>query len=257
MTQNPYAASHFSQSPSSGAPFPPEARTSALAVVSLILGILAIPTCCILGAPLGVLAAIFGGIALIKIGSSQGLLEGRGLAIGGIVTGTIGLILQVAIWVGGAQVLGVANTEFSKMLSVVESGDPTAVKKVISQGAMAQLDDAKLKAFRDAYQKQVGSFQRLKPGLGAFTTAIRELMANERSLQQIQAMGNAQPYPALGEFSNGEALVLFVVPQGSRAGGPQSTPMLENVIIVPKGTTSPIWLIPPASSPTPPPSGNP
>jgi len=58
----------------------PAAKTSGWAIAALICGILA-PFTCISG----LLAIIFGIIALVKIGKSMGLLTGKGLAIAGIV----------------------------------------------------------------------------------------------------------------------------------------------------------------------------
>ena len=60
----------------------PDAKTSGLAITSLVLGILSI-FCSIFTA---IPAIIFGIVALVKIGKSSGRLKGSGLAIGGIAT---------------------------------------------------------------------------------------------------------------------------------------------------------------------------
>jgi hypothetical protein len=62
-------------------------RTSGLAVASLVLGILWL---CGLGS---LLATIFGAVALSQISRSRGQLEGKGLAIAGLVLGIIGMSL--------------------------------------------------------------------------------------------------------------------------------------------------------------------
>lgn len=74
-----------------------QTETQGLAITSLVLGILAIITCLVwyLGIVLGVFAIIFGAVSVKK--------RGRGKAIAGIVTGSIGVILSLLIvWVVNA-----------------------------------------------------------------------------------------------------------------------------------------------------------
>ncbi len=73
-------------------------RTSGLAVASLILGLLSFCLNVLAGIP----ALILGIVALVVIGASAGRLGGRGLAVGGLITGFLGS----ALWVG-LVVLGV------------------------------------------------------------------------------------------------------------------------------------------------------
>jgi hypothetical protein len=73
---------------------PPPAKNSGQAVASLILGILALPTCgitALAGLPLGILA-------LKKIKRSQGQLGGRGLATAGLcLSGVLVLLLPITL----------------------------------------------------------------------------------------------------------------------------------------------------------------
>ena len=78
----------------------PEARTSALAVTSLVLGILSICFTVLTGLP----AILLGVIALIVISGSGGRLRGTGLAVGGLVTGLLGSLLLLALIPGVAKV---------------------------------------------------------------------------------------------------------------------------------------------------------
>jgi len=73
---------------------PPQPKTSGLAILSLVLGILsvALGIVCI-GFIFTIPAIICGHIALSKIERSGGALEGRGLAIAGFVTGYASLAL--------------------------------------------------------------------------------------------------------------------------------------------------------------------
>jgi hypothetical protein len=68
-----------------------------MAVASLVLGIM---FCLVVT---GILAVIFGNVALNRIDASQGAEKGRGLAIAGIALGWVGIALLglvACIWVG-------------------------------------------------------------------------------------------------------------------------------------------------------------
>lgn len=68
-----------------------EAKTSGLAITSLVLGILSIVTSFLTAIP----AIIFGIIALVKIKKSAGTLKGKGLAIAGIAVPAIMLAFMI------------------------------------------------------------------------------------------------------------------------------------------------------------------
>src|SRR5437899_1651870 len=65
-------------------------KTSGMAIASLILAILTLPTCGIGG----IIGLILGIVSLVKISNSQGRLEGRGLAIAGICVSAIFMFLS-------------------------------------------------------------------------------------------------------------------------------------------------------------------
>jgi len=81
-----------------GAPFGMTPQFHPLAITSMVLGILAIPTCCcgLLGAPLGVAGLVLGIVSMRKIRSEPQAWKGGGMAMAGIVTASIGLILALA-----------------------------------------------------------------------------------------------------------------------------------------------------------------
>lgn len=83
--------------PLSDAPSPSQPKTSALAVWSLVLGILsvALPCFAILTALPGV---ICGHLGLSRIKKSGGALTGSGLAIAGLATGYIGILCGIAVF---------------------------------------------------------------------------------------------------------------------------------------------------------------
>ncbi|APW60107.1 GYF domain-containing protein [Paludisphaera borealis] len=69
-------------------------RTSGLAIASLVLGILWL---CGLGS---LLSTIFGSVALSQISRSRGTLEGKGMAIAGLVLGLVGLSWLLLVFLG-------------------------------------------------------------------------------------------------------------------------------------------------------------
>ena len=68
---------------------PAPARTSGMAIASLVLGILGLFTCGLTA----LFGLIFGIIALVKVKGSQGKLSGNGLALAGIIVSAIFLMM--------------------------------------------------------------------------------------------------------------------------------------------------------------------
>jgi prepilin-type processing-associated H-X9-DG protein len=73
-------------------PIAVEAKTSGMAITSLVLGILSMVGCVFFT---GIPAIIFGALGLGSINKPERRLGGKGLAIAGIVTGTIGTVMSV------------------------------------------------------------------------------------------------------------------------------------------------------------------
>jgi hypothetical protein len=78
--------------------------TNGFAVAALVLGIAVLCT----GIFGGILAVIFGNMALARIDDSQGMEKGRGMAITGIVLGWIAIGLT-AVVAGAWLVYGITN----------------------------------------------------------------------------------------------------------------------------------------------------
>ena len=85
-------------------PTPRRTTTNGFAVAALVLGIAVLCT----GIVGGILAVIFGNLALARIDESQGAQKGRGLAITGIVLGWIAIGLT-AIAAAAWLVYGISN----------------------------------------------------------------------------------------------------------------------------------------------------
>ena len=74
--------------------------SSALAIASLILGIIGLLSgWLIFGGALGLVGVILGIVALVKV--KNGTASGKGMAIGGIVTGALGMIISVVVLILG------------------------------------------------------------------------------------------------------------------------------------------------------------
>jgi len=75
-----------------------------LAIASLVCGILAIPTTCCCSAlslPLAVAAVVMGGIAISKANRSPQTHGGKGMAVGGLVTGICGVVFAIVMLAAG------------------------------------------------------------------------------------------------------------------------------------------------------------
>jgi hypothetical protein len=70
--------------------------TNTWAVASLVLGIVGIPASCFF-VP-SILAVIFGGIAMRSTNQATGQASGQGLAIAGLILGTIGMVIGFLLW---------------------------------------------------------------------------------------------------------------------------------------------------------------
>jgi hypothetical protein len=86
------------QQQQSGFPMQIHSQSQTLATISLVLGILGILTiCCYGGLTLGAAAVITGVIAMNQEKNDPTKYAGRGLAIGGIITGGIGFVIGIGI----------------------------------------------------------------------------------------------------------------------------------------------------------------
>jgi hypothetical protein len=76
-----------------------QGQNQTLPTVALALGIISMLfACCYGGIPLGAAALIVGFLGLKNVNESPMEYSGRGLAIGGIVTGVIGLLISLGLF---------------------------------------------------------------------------------------------------------------------------------------------------------------
>jgi hypothetical protein len=72
-------------------------KTSPLAIVSLVLGILGIPCCTFF--VFGIGAVVTGYLARKQINESHGALKGGGMATAGLILGIVTIVLAIVVWI--------------------------------------------------------------------------------------------------------------------------------------------------------------
>ena len=78
-------------------PAPPQQRTSPMAIVSLVLGIVGI--CCAQTFALSLAALATGFVARKHIARSHGAFKGEGMALAGLVLGALGVLIGIVYWI--------------------------------------------------------------------------------------------------------------------------------------------------------------
>lgn len=113
-----------------------------LAVASLVCGILALVSCCIVGffnLPLVIAAIVTGHLAVSRINANPTAYSGKGMARGGLITGYLGLL--------GAIIVGV-------FIMKVGSMDPNKIEKWIEDFTVEHSPPEKQQEIRDQFEKQ-------------------------------------------------------------------------------------------------------
>lgn len=214
-------------------------RTSALAVLSLVLGLVSLAVCCVplAGPAVGVLAILVGTIALFAIAGSGGLKKGNGVAATGVVAGLIGVILGAALIVGAAWVADQGG-RFAGVIAMVDAGNVPGVADGLSSDAAGRLDQAAADAFKAGYEAEHGGFVSTPKGLLEYVKGYAEVgQLIESATGQAEAMYSVEhivPVPV--RFEGGLALVLCVVNETGR---------VENIGVVSSDGSEIIWLVEP------------
>jgi prepilin-type processing-associated H-X9-DG protein len=125
------------------------AKTSLLAIWSLILGVVSITGC---GMIAGLPAIICGFMARSKIKDSSGELQGNGMAMGGLITGFIGTVLTT---------LAVLGILAGMLLPAVATARDRA-RRASGMNNLAQIGKASMMYSMDNDEKRPANFQSLK-----------------------------------------------------------------------------------------------
>lgn len=233
----------MTQSPYGGAIQPDEIiveqRTSILAILSFVFGLLSVILCIVPG--VGLIAILCGIFALIGISSSRGRVVGRGLAITGLVLG----IFFTAIWIGalvaGSRGWNEMQTKVIPSLTQVmvqtEGSDFAAARKHLTSTSANGATDEDFRKFREAYQAELGSYQSAPT---AFTDYVGSLFKSGKAMQGFQGGQNVIPIPA--NFSKGPAILIFETEvRGGNAPGEPDIKTRNLVIATPAGTKITLW----------------
>lgn len=223
---------------------PPEPRVSALAVCSLVFGLV----CCIPGS--GLLATILGGAGMVRISKSEGRLSGRTLSFIGIALGIMSTAGWLAIGVGCGQAYSAFMTRVFVLaqnnIKAVESADWATARKLLDSKVAAGLTDDQLKAFRDGATQKFGAI------IGMPQQFDFNRMFNQQPNLVVSSKQTTLPIPV--DFKNGQAWLVVVTnsPETLRDilwGGKSIEGIVTNVGIV--AGNQELWLIDPAAKSKP------
>lgn len=234
-------------------------RVSTMAIASLVFGLL----CCIPGS--GLIATILGGSALVRIGSSQGRLTGRGMAFTALVLGLLGTVFYLFVGIGASQVAQMFGRYGQQTAQAITSGDSRSLRGMLSASASASLTDEQAQTFFKEVSERAGKFDRLPRGIMAWINdfAAAQPLVNAAGLKAGDPKETRMPIPA--HFDRGLSLIIVEVDQGARGAG-----LFRNLGVQPP-TGATIWLMPPGApavgpgpgapkslpAPTPPPATSP
>ena len=227
-----------------------EPRTSIMAILSLVLGILGL---CVPG--FGLLGLLFGIVALILIGSSNGALVGRGLSAAGIVLGLLFSVLWGALIFGGLSFAWLFNqsivTPTTRTMQAIEARDWTAARNSLQPSTAEKVTDADFEAFREAYQKELGAFKSTPASLWELVIQLGEMGDTMSRFQNNP--NNLIPIPVT--FEKGKAVVAMQVdpqqqPTSTSGSAVPELPIANLQIMFRDGTV--VTLYDPENRPLPP-----
>lgn len=230
MSQSPFGNSY--ELPDTTMP----ERTSVMAVLSLVLGVVCVPF-------FGLIAIFLGVFALFGIKASRGRVSGTGLAVTGIVLG----ILATLLWGGCVGTMGfVANMARTQIgpaagtiISAAQNDDVAAVRAGLTSSAQTRVTPEAVEAFASALTTEMGAYKGTADSYSELFTQYGELFGR---LQQsgtasggspTQGYNNAMPIPL--EFEKGWALVFIGMPQGGGSGGSTQIPIENIIVLTPSG----------------------
>lgn len=206
MSENPYAGYPSERRRDDFGLEEPQ-RMSILAVLSLVCAVV----CCVPG--MGILAFVFGAVALAGISKSQGRVTGKPLAGVGMALGLIATVIWMAIAIGGAQAWRTYTTQMvggtSQMMQTMSDGDIGGVRLHLLEPATAELTDEDIAAFAAIVRRDFGAF------VGA-PTGISEMMegfASAYGRGGVRSGGSSQEpaIPIAVNFDNGSSVVHIVI----------------------------------------------
>ena len=237
MTRNPYAQPQ-AEPPFS---FSETQRTSALAVTSLVLSILGLLSCPVM--VLGVLGFLSGVVGLYFISTSSGRLAGRGLALTGVIVGLLSIVVGMALWIGGAQLIRAAFAEPAQSaMQAIEAQDRAGIRALLEPNIDRATTDAQIDAFLASAAAATGSFQKIETGFISFITAMMEFAKLPSTGGRVD-----NHYAVWARTGNGRALVVMKIDEGvhSSSGSFSVAGAVLDFGVIVNGTE--VWIQGPAS----------
>ncbi|MEL7472617.1 MAG: DUF4190 domain-containing protein [Planctomycetota bacterium] len=217
-------------------------RTSILAILSLVCGVV----CIIPG--LGVLAVLLAIAAFFGISGSKGRIGGLGLAIAGLILGLLATVVWVGIGFGVKMAFDVYKdgaTKITTTFQAIDAGDYTLAADTLGPAAQ-QLTVEDFELFRETYQAKLGAFVEAPDTFDGVRQAWEDFM----QAAQGQGQGGQPPsgnnaIPIAATFENGSTLILYQMdtnPSSQQGGsGPQVPPAADLILFFPDGDSASLF----------------
>lgn len=211
MSENPYAGYPSERRRDDFGLDEPQ-RMSILAVLSLICAVV----CCIPG--LGILAFVFGALALAGISKSQGRVTGKPLAGIGMALGLIATVIWMAIAIGVAQGYKWYTTQVvggtSQMMETVSDADIAGLRLHLLEPATTELTDEDIAAFAAVVRRDFGDFVGAPTGWSEMGEGFKAAYGGGG--MRGGGGNNQEPaIPVAVHFSSGATVVHVVIDEDS------------------------------------------
>lgn len=230
--------------PTFGSELTAPTRTSLAAIFALIFGLLGLITCCVpfVGTGLGLLALLLGVISMVAISAARGGLTGRGVAITGIVTGLIGVVVSIFVF-AGIMFATKAIEPYAQVAQAAAAKDLSGVTPALDMSVVDKVTPETLATFANEVEGAIGAGATFHTGIFDMFNGGK-IMGTQAAGVDVQAQyrgHNVIPIYAKGSTRN--AAVLLV----TNSGSPDSTykpGKLLNLVIIPEGTSDAFYLVP-------------
>ncbi|MCW5754852.1 MAG: DUF4190 domain-containing protein [Phycisphaeraceae bacterium] len=182
-----------------GAPLSVRERTSVMAILSMVFGIICVPG-------FGLVGLILGIGAIVGINSSRGRLGGTGLAVAGIAFSLLACIVWVGMGLGLMQAKKVIEQDLEHLMTSVYAVDLDAARTVLDEPSHALLTEDACKTFTAAIDARLGRWTGFPQGFWKFFGGFGALNEANKHAERLGLLTDATAWPA--EFERGNALLI-------------------------------------------------
>jgi uncharacterized membrane protein len=207
----------------------------------------------VLGPSLGLVAMVLGIAGMIFIGTSQGRLGGKGLAIGGIACSVMALVVGIAVLAGMMFYLNQVG-RYARFVEVAQSDDHSELQEMLTFDAGAATTKEGIAEFRTRVTDALGAYQGSPKGFGAVVKGFQEVERIQSKVPPSYLPSFSQSMIAVpAEFEKGSATIIaFVKPQEQGAATPLGR-IYNLAVVLSDGKV--IWFINPDAEQTGTPGG--